>query len=249
MLECHANTAAAFTDAAHLKTWNSRLADLSAADRIACALKNLPAKHILTSSFGAQSAVSLHMLTQLAPDIPIILLDTGHLFAETYRFIDELTERLSLNLQIYRSALTPAWQEARYGKRWNQGLEGIEQYNEENKVEPMRRALDELAVGTWFSGLRRAQASSRSEVEFVNFNNSLFKVCPIADWSDRDVYEYLQAHNLPYHPLWHKGYISIGDTHTTRSLAEAGSAEATRFFGLKRECGIHEMDLTASNQC
>ncbi|MCV5332629.1 phosphoadenosine phosphosulfate reductase family protein, partial [Escherichia coli] len=107
----------------------------------------------VSSSFGIQAAVMLHLVTQEKPDIPIILTDTGYLFAETYRFIDELTEKLNLNLKVYRAEQSAQWQEARYGKLWEQGVEGIEKYNKINKVEPMRRALKELNVGTWFSGL------------------------------------------------------------------------------------------------
>lgn len=226
----------------HLEHWNRSFERLDASGRIRCALEHLPGTHVLTSSFGAQAAVSLHLLTQEQPDIPVILLDTGYLFPETYRFLGELSERLHLNLQIYRSRQSPAWQEALYGERWNQGLEGIEQYNLENKIEPMRRALDELSVGTWFSGLRRVQSQTRQETQFVQHTNGRYKVNPIADWTDRDVHEYLQRNDLPYHPLWHKGYVSIGDVHTTVSLADAGDEDQTRFFGLKRECGLHEGD-------
>ncbi len=231
---------AAFMDQAHLDNWNQRLAGLSAAGRVQCALAHLPGSYALTSSFGAQAAVTLHLVTREVPEMPVILLDTGYLFPETYRFVDELTERLELNLKVYRSRRSPAWQEAVDGQRWNQGLEGLEAYNRENKVEPLQRALRELEVGTWFTGLRRAQASSRAETPFVQLSNGAFKVSPIADWSDRDVFDYLKQHDLPYHPLWEKGYVSIGDTHTTVPLHEADSEEATRFFGLKRECGIHE---------
>lgn len=219
------------------------LAALSAEERVAWALDKLPGEHMLTSSFGAQSAVMLHLVTRQAPDLPVVLIDTGYLFPETYRFIDELTERLDLNLKVYRPELSAAWQEARYGRRWEQGVEGIDAYNQETKVRPMERALDELGVGTWFSGLRRAQSASRAATPMIESSGERFKVCPIADFSDRDVYRYLKDHRLPYHPLWEQGYVSIGDVHTTRGLAEAGSAEATRFFGLKRECGLHEMEF------
>ena len=84
--------------------------------------------------------------------------------------MDELTERLDLNLSIYRSRFSPAWQEARYGKRWLQGEDGIDHYNHENKVEPMQRALRELNVGTWFTGVRRSQAASRSDTPFVQYS-------------------------------------------------------------------------------
>jgi len=231
---------AAFKDAAHVESWNQRLAGLDAAGRVRCALEYLPGTHVLTSSFGAQAAVSLHLLTRELPDVPVVLLDTGYLFPETYQFVEALTERLELNLKVYRSPRSPAWQEAVDGQRWKQGIDGLDAYNRENKVEPLQRALRELEVGTWFTGLRRSQASTRTDTPFLQLSNDVFKVSPIADWSDRDVYDYLKAHDLPYHPLWEKGYVSIGDVHTTVPLHEADSAEDTRFFGLKRECGIHE---------
>ncbi len=216
---------------------------MRAEDRISWALQHLPGQHIVSSSFGAQSAVMLHLVTRQKPDIPVVLVDTGYLFPETYRFIDELTERLELNLQVFRPDHSAAWQEARHGKRWQQAGPGLDAYNQENKVLPMQRALAELAVGTWFAGLRRSQSASRAQTPFVEFSGERHKVHPIADWTDRDVHRYLEKNRLPYHPLWDKGYVSIGDVHTTKSLWEVDSAEETRFFGVKRECGLHEMDF------
>ena len=223
-----------------LAEMNRELAAAPAEQRVAWVLEHFPSRVVLTSSFGAQSAVCLHMVTCQQPDIPVVLVDTGYLFPETYQFIDELSERLSLNLQIYRAELSAAWQEARYGKLWEQGLEGIERYNGLNKVEPMQRALRELEAAAWISGLRRQQAKSRQHLDVLLWRNGRCKVHPLIDWTDRDVYRYLSQHNLPYHPLWHQGYVSIGDTHTTRRLLDGMSEEETRFFGLKRECGLHE---------
>ncbi len=223
-----------------LDALNARLERCSAEERVAWALANGPAEAALSSSFGAQSAVALHMLSRQKPDIPVILVDTGYLFPETYRFADELTERLQLNLKVFRPLVSRAWMEARHGRLWEQGVVGIEQYNSLRKVEPMRRALDELNVGTWFTGLRRQQSASRAQTPIVQRRGERFKVSPIADWSDRDVWRYLKAHDLPYHPLWEQGYVSIGDFHTTRRWEPGMREEDTRFFGLKRECGIHE---------
>lgn len=224
---------------------NERFAKLNARERVEWSLEHLPERHILSSSFGSQSAVALHLVTQVKPDIPVVLIDTGYLFPETYRFIDELTERLQLNLAVYRADRSPAWQEARYGERWSQGAAGLDAYNQENKVEPMKRALRELEVGTWFAGLRRSQSTSRAKTRYLEWAGDRWKVHPIADWSDRDVHFYLKRHDLPYHPLWEQGYLSIGDRHTTRSIHDVGENEQLRFFGLKRECGLHEIDLSA----
>ena len=221
---------------------NADLERMDAASRVRWALDHLPGAHALSSSFGAQAAVSLHMVVSQAPSIPVILIDTGYLFPETYRFIDELVLRLELNLKVYQPSMSPAWLEARHGRLWEQGLEGIERYNSLRKSEPMQRALQELGVGTWFAGLRRDQAKSRRRIRPVEYRHGRWKVHPILDWTDRQVFAYLRRHRLPYHPLWHEGYVSIGDWHTTRSLAEAGDAEATRFFGLKRECGLHGLE-------
>lgn len=216
----------------------------SAQDRVRWSLTNLPAQHVMSSSFGAQAAITLHLLTEQFSNIPVILLDTGYLFAETYRFIDELTERLSLNLSIYRADLSPAWQEARYGMRWMQGVAGINAYNNQTKVEPMKQALRDLNASTWFAGLRRTQSKSREITPYVEWSGNRRKVHPIADWTDHEVHRYLKQNKLPYHPLWEKGYVSIGDHHTTRPIHEVDNAEKTRFFGLKRECGLHEIDLS-----
>nr|WP_136252658.1 phosphoadenylyl-sulfate reductase [Ningiella ruwaisensis] len=219
---------------------NSRLLKLDAHKRVEWALSHLPGEHIVSSSFGAQSAVMLHLLTQIAPNIPVVLTDTGYLFPETYRFIDELTEKLKLNLKVYRANISPAWQEARYGQLWEKGVDGLSQYNNLNKVAPMRQALKDLNAGTWFAGLRRSQSDSRQSLSYVQMQGDQFKVHPIADYSNKALHNYLKKHDLPYHPLWEKGYVSIGDWHTTVALEEGMSEQDTRFFGLKRECGLHE---------
>lgn len=223
---------------------NARLEEGTAEARVAWGLETFMPRIVLSSSFGAQAAVSLHLATQQWPDIPVVLVDTGYLFPETYNFIDKLTERLKLNLNVYRADISPAWQEARYGRRWEQGVEGIENYNLANKVEPMIRALNELGAQALLAGLRRQQSNGRSKLPVLAVSGKRLKIHPIIDWTDRDVYQYLGKHNLPYHPLWDEGYLSIGDTHTTQKPTGDMTAEQTRFFGLKRECGLHENDNT-----
>lgn len=221
---------------------NVELEQLSAQQRVAWALAHLEGTFAVSSSFGIQAAVMLHLVSRQQPDIPVILTDTGYLFPETYQFIDDLTVSLNLNLKVYRAQESANWQEARYGKLWEQGIEGIEKYNKINKVEPMRRALDELKVGTWFSGLRREQSQSRAGLPILSIQHGVFKFLPVVDWSNKEVHYYLKEHGLSYHPLWDQGYLSVGDTHTTRKWQPGMSEEETRFFGLKRECGLHEDD-------
>lgn len=228
---------------AELNAW---LAGIPAKLRIAWALDALSGEHALSSSFGAQSAVALHMATRVRADLPVILVDTGYLFPETYRFVDELTHALDLNLHVYRPEPARAWKLASVEKLRELGVDGIDRYNVVHKVEPMRRALDELGVRTWIAGLRRGQAETRAGIEFLELRDGRWKLHPLADWSDRDVGLYLARHGLPYHPLWHQGYVSIGDVHATRRWEPGMREEDTRFFGLRRECGLHVDPLPRS---
>lgn len=226
--------------AAALADANRELAALGAPDRVRWAFDRLEPEFILSSSFGIQAALMLHLVTQVRPNIPVVLTDTGYLFPETYRFIDELTARLQLNLRVYRAALTPAWQEARFGRLWEDGEDGLKRYNDMNKVEPMARAMKELKGRTWFSGLRREQARSRADLPILAVQRGRFKVLPVIEWTNKDVHAYLTRFDLPYHPLWEQGYVSVGDVHTTSKLEPGMTEEQTRFFGLKRECGLHD---------
>ena len=224
---------------------NTELEKLTAQERVSWALDNLEGKPAVSSSFGVQAAVMLQLVTDVKSDTPVILTDTGYLFPETYQFIDELTKRLNLNLQVFSADESSMWQEARYGKLWEQGAEGLKKYNRLNKVQPMRRALDQLQVSVWFSGLRRDQSSSRAHLPILSIQNGVFKFLPVIDWSNKEVHYYLEEKGLPYHPLRDEGYLSIGDTHTTQKWEPGMKEEDTRFFGLKRECGLHEDDAEA----
>lgn len=214
---------------------------LPAEARVRWAVEEYGDKLILTTSFGIQAAVMLHLATRVAPNIPVVFIDTGYLFPETYRFAAELTQKLKLNLKTYGPRRTAAQQEALDGKRWEQGLDGLKAYNFENKVEPMDRAVRELGATAWLAGLRRSQSSTRESLGFVQVQNKITKVHPILDWDDRAVYRYLTEHGLPYHPLWESGYVSVGDWHSSAPLQPGQSEEETRFGGLKRECGLHEV--------
>lgn len=227
-------------DDARVAAWNADLAARTATERLRWALEEFRGHAVLSTSFGAQAAVMLHLATRIDPRIPVVFIDTGYLFPETYRFADELADRLGLNLKVYTPLISAARQEALYGKLWEQGVEGLEKYGRLNKVEPMNRALAELGARVWIAGLRREHASTRGELPVVKRQNRVLKIHPIVDWTDRQVGEYLASHGLPYHPLWEQGYVSIGDTHSTTRFAEGMRPEDTRFGGLKRECGLHE---------
>jgi phosphoadenosine phosphosulfate reductase len=216
------------------------LEQATAQERVQWAVDTYGDGLVLTTSFGIQSAVMLHLVTRIVPEVPVIFIDTGYLFPETYRFADELTKKLNLNLKTYVPAQTAAQQEALYGKQWEQGLDGLKRYNHLNKVEPMDRAVRELKATAWLAGLRRSQASTREKLSVVQHQNKITKVHPIIDWDNRTIHRYLTEHGLNYHPLWEEGYVSVGDWHSTSKLEAGMTEEQTRFGGLKRECGLHE---------
>lgn len=196
---------------------------------------------VLSTSFGIQSAVMLHLVTQVVPDIPVIWVDTGYLPGETYRFAEQLSSRLRLNLKVYQSPLSPARMEALHGRLWEQhDLQALNRYDQIRKVEPMQRALHELGATAWLTGLRADQTDHRKSLDRIGLQGGRYKLMPILKWTAKDVYTYLVAHDLPYHPLFDKGYVTVGDWHSSRPITAADSDERdTRFKGLKQECGLH----------
>ena len=146
---------------------NRWLATLDAEGRIDWALRELDGVHALSTSFGAQAAVALHMTTRLRPDIPVILVDTGYLFPETYRFADELVRRLALNLKVFQPTISAAWSgapRAAVDRRRRGGIEGCQPAAQGRTDVPRAEGT---RVGTWIAGLRRTQAESRSEIDFA----------------------------------------------------------------------------------
>lgn len=209
-------------------------------ERIAWAWSNFPDRTAVTTSFGAQSAAFLHLVSQVSRKIPVIFIDTGYHFPETLSFSKELTQRLGLNLKTYRPNLSPEQIESRHGKLWQEGPTGLEKFHEIIRVEPLRRALAELNPQIWLAGLRRSGSEHRQKLEILSRQDSRWKLLPILEWSDREVGSYLQTHSLPFHPLWEKGYVSIGDRVTTKRLDEVSDPSQLRHFGWKRECGLHD---------
>ncbi|MFW6067171.1 MAG: phosphoadenylyl-sulfate reductase [Myxococcota bacterium] len=222
-----------------LEQLNRQLEEASAEDVIRWAAKRFGSSLVMSTSFGAHSAVMLHLIGRIAPETPVVFIDTGYLFPETYRFADELARRFGLNLHVYGPAMTPARQEALYGKLWEQGEEGVEQYLRLNKVEPMQRALEELGARAWLAGLRSEQTDHRAGLHRVDVQDGRYKIHPILHWSTDEVEAYMEAHELPHHPLYAQGYRSIGDWHSTLPTTDDMDPREGRILGRKRECGLH----------
>ncbi|OQR98266.1 phosphoadenosine phosphosulfate reductase [Achlya hypogyna] len=219
---------------------NAHLAGKTAVEVVAWACETFGDSIVLSSSFGVQSALMLHLVTSVKPAVPVVWIDTGYLFPETYAFAHELTDRLRLNLQVFQSKLSPARMEALHGRLWEvETIEAHRQYGYLRKVEPMERALRELNASALLVGLRAQQTAHRQSLDVVHLHNGRVKICPILHWTDADVNEYMVANNLPYHPLKAVGYETIGDTHSSRPVSKHDAVRDTRFRGIAQECGLH----------
>jgi phosphoadenosine phosphosulfate reductase len=190
----------------------------------------------LVSSFGADSSVLLHLLSEVDRDAPVIFLDTGRLFPETLEYRTQLTERLGLR-DVRTVTPDPARLAAKDPHRalW---MTNPDLCCAIRKTEPLARALN--GFDAWITGRKRYQNAIRSELRLFEADGHRIKVNPLANWSSADLKAYAGAHDLPEHPLVSKGYPSIGCVPCT-SKVEAGEDErAGRWRGLdKIECGIH----------
>ncbi|MEM7625924.1 MAG: phosphoadenylyl-sulfate reductase [Planctomycetota bacterium] len=219
---------------------NASLADAKPAEVVRWAADTFGDGLVMSTSFGVQSAVMLHLVTRVVPEVPVIFIDTGFHFVETYKFADELTQRLKLNLKVYAAEESPSWFVARHGQLWDSdNADDLNRYDRLRKVEPMNRALEELGAVATLAGLRRQQTNHRANLRKVEGQDGRFKVAPIIEWTTKDIHEYLKAHDLSYHPLHEQGYASIGDWHSTRPITAGDDERAGRFNGLKQECGLH----------
>ncbi len=192
----------------------------------------------MTSSFQQQSVVLLHIVSWVAPDLPILFLDTGYHFPETLAFKDQLVEQFGLkNVQVIRPALSQEAQVAQYGPNLWQTNPDLCCYI--NKVQPLQEAMRHYRA--WITGIRRDQATSRANTPIVDVReDGLTKIAPLANWTEEDVERYARFHNLPRHPLYDLGYKSIGCAPCTQPVQEGEDPRAGRWAGhAKKECGLH----------
>ncbi len=199
---------------------------------------------VMTSSFGAESALLLHMAATALPGIRVIMVDTGYLFPETWQHMEQLRHRLNLNVWVYRTRNDPIAYLHAAGEENPQFRNDRDACCGVNKNEPMDRAMKELAPRAWLRGIRRNQTSERKSARHVDWASryGCYSISPILNWGSREIYGYLKKHNLPYHPLYEKGYASIGcnPLSCTRPINAGEDPRAGRWAGSdKVECGIN----------
>ena len=222
-----------------------RLASFDASARLQWALDTFAERLALTTSFGIQSAVLLHMISELSGTgletrVPVIWVDTGYLPPETYRYAEQLCRMLPLNLHVVQSEISPARMEALHGRLWESGeAKDLEFYNRIRKVEPLDQAFKDLEVSCWASGVRGGQTEHRHQMQPLENVRGLWSLRPLLSWTRKDVFYYMERHGLPQHPLFEQGYSTVGDWHSSGPDSGDVRGRATRFGGLSQECGIH----------
>jgi phosphoadenosine phosphosulfate reductase len=199
---------------------------------------------VMSSSFGAESALLIHMATQVLPRVRVVFVDTGYLFPETHAFMEQLRRRLDLNVWTYRTKNDPFAYLKAHGEGDPTWRKDVDACCAANKNEPMERAMQELAPAAWLRGIRRQQAETRRAARFVEWSTryNCYAVSPLLNWGGREIHAYMKKHDLPYHPLWEKGYLSIGcnPLSCTRPVLAGEDPRAGRWADAgKVECGIN----------
>jgi phosphoadenosine phosphosulfate reductase len=204
---------------------------------LAWTCKRFRAEAMLTCSFQHDGVVLAHMLHAVAPEVPIIFINTGFHFPETLAYRDTIVQQLGLNLV----ELHPIMPREEFAER-----HGLDLYSRDpdlcchiNKVEPLRRYLPSKRA--WINGRRRDQSATRTALRVVEeYQDGLYKINPLVEWTSRDTFYYLEQHGIPTHPLFEQGYVSIGCAPCTRPVLPGEDERAGRWAGqAKTECGIH----------
>jgi phosphoadenosine phosphosulfate reductase len=234
-----------------IETLNEMLGTQSPEQIVAWSVAEFGDGLVMSSSFGAESALLLHMATRVKPEIKVIFVDTGYLFPETHAFMESLRRRLDLNVWSYRTRHDPIEylkHNSESDPAWRQNIEnccGV------NKNEPFDRAMRELAPTAWLRGIRRDQTATRQSRQILEWShrNNCYAVSPLLRWSQREVYQYMKRHDLPFHPLYEKGYASIGcnPLSCTRPIQIGEDPRAGRWSGqTKTECGLNVDSLDSA---
>jgi phosphoadenosine phosphosulfate reductase len=216
---------------------NRELAAAPPQEILAWTWRRFQPKVILTCSFQHDGVVLAHMLRDVAPDVPVVFIDTGFHFPETLAYRDEIRRRFGIALV----ELDPIMPRDAFAAK-----HGLDLYARDpdlcchiNKVEPLKRFLP--GVRAWINGRRRDQAGTRQGIRIVEgFQNDLYKVNPVATWTSRDTFSYMERHGIPTHPLFDKGYASIGCAPCTRPVVPGENERDGRWAGTNKvECGLH----------
>jgi len=229
----------------NLRKYNHELLEMPAQEMLMWGHSKFDNQFAITTSFGIQSSVLLNMVSKLKlqKEIKIFWIDTGYLPPETYHYAEKLINDLSLEIEVLQSEISPARMEAIFGKLWETNkASDLDKYHELRKIKPLENGLKKYNVHCWASGVRSSQTENRNKMQFLEIIRERFSLRPLLNWSNKDIFYYMQENNLPAHPLFMKGYSTVGDWHSSAPDGINKQGRSTRFGGIKQECGIHIND-------
>ena len=225
-----------------LRKYNQKLLEMTAQEMLLWGHEKFENQFAITTSFGIQSSVLLNMVSKLCLQrkIKIFWIDTGYLPPETYQYAEKLIKDLSLEVEVLQSELSPARMEAIYGKLWETNkVSDLDKYHELRKIKPLESGLEKYNIYCWASGVRAGQTENRNKMRFLDIIRKRLSLRPLLNWTNKDIFYYMKENNLPAHPLFRKGYSSVGDWHSSTPDDIQTKGRDTRFGGIKQECGIH----------
>lgn len=234
-------------DADNIVNWVQETAKLSAEDRIRWAANQFPSQVIFASSLGAEDQVIIDMISRLGLDIPVVMLDTGRLFPETYDLLEKTEARYKIRFRIQfpDRASVESMVAASGINLFRESVEKRKLCCRVRKIVPLRTALGGFTG--WICGLRRDQSVTRGGVATVERDeaNDKIKINPLADWSEQQVWDYIASHDVPYNTLHDRGFPSIGCACCTRAVKRTEDVRAGRWWWEApehKECGLHWVD-------
>ncbi|HEY8397814.1 MAG TPA: phosphoadenylyl-sulfate reductase [Flavihumibacter sp.] len=230
---------------------HSKLAGLTAAERLQWICTQFPEGIVFSTSLGQEDQVITHLIARQGLPIKLFTLDTGRLFQETYDLLDRTSARYKIKIHAYYPS-TDRVEALVTEKGPNSFYESVENRKEccfIRKVEPLNRALKGAKV--WITGLRADQSENRAHLPFAEWDEAhqLIKVHPLLDWSYNQMLEFIRQENIPYNPLHDKGFLSIGCAPCTRAVEPGEDIRAGRWWweSSKKECGLHQETATKLN--
>ena len=224
---------------------NAKFQEATIGEVLSWFLKEFKGKIALSSSLGAEDQVLTQMVTGIDKEATVFTLDTGRLFPETYDLIHRTNSKYGIKIKVYFPEASRV-EEMVGEKGINLFYESIENRKlccHIRKIEPLKRAFKGLDV--WICGLRREQSVTRQNMQLVEWDeaNGLIKLNPLIDWTEKDVWDYINENKIPYNPLHDKGYPSIGCQPCTRAIMEGEDVRAGRWWWENpdtKECGLHK---------
>lgn len=228
-----------------IKSFNKQMKGKSATEVISFFLDKYQHKIAFASSMGAEDQVITHLIANISKPIRVFTLDTGRLFPETFDLIDKTQKRYKIDLEVYfpKSSEVQDMVNSKGINLFYESIDNRKQCCNIRKIEPLQRALKEIHV--WICGLRKEQSPTRTEMQVVEWDsfNNLLKINPLIDWTEKEIWDYINKYSIPYNTLHDKGFNSIGCQPCTRAIIEGEDSRAGRWWwenSETKECGLHK---------